>query len=180
MDSQGQGDCPARLLQTPGTLGFNGRARQTAKQLYKHRLVTGLVRLITDVSVLRNVVIKGCGMISVHSGQCSITLRMLTLTCLKTEGCFHFLYYCYVIVSPFDDLKDVLWDIHACTIHTCSYAFTNPTHSAVHTVASELFFPCETVSSGIFFAKKIPWRDTGPSSVCVCSFMYIYSCVVCA
>lgn len=43
------------LLQAPGTLGTIGRARQTAKQLYKHRSVSRLVRLITDVSVLRNV-----------------------------------------------------------------------------------------------------------------------------
>lgn len=74
MDSQGQGECPARLLQTPGTLGFDGRARRTAKQLYKHRLVPSLVCLITDVSALRNVVIKECGMISVRWGQRSITL----------------------------------------------------------------------------------------------------------
>lgn len=58
MDSQDQGDCPARLLQTPGTLGFNRRARRTAKQLYKHRLLPSLVCLIKDVSVLRNVVFK--------------------------------------------------------------------------------------------------------------------------
>lgn len=57
MDFWRRGDCLACLLQTPRTLGFNRRARWTAKQLCKHRLVPSLVCLITDVSVLTNVVI---------------------------------------------------------------------------------------------------------------------------
>lgn len=55
------------------------RARQTAEQLYKHRLVPGLVGLIKDGSVLRNTVIKLCGVSSVHMGsRSSATLRTLT------------------------------------------------------------------------------------------------------
>lgn len=45
------------------------RARRTAEQLYKHRLVPGLVGLIKDGSVLRNAVIKLCGVSSVHMGS---------------------------------------------------------------------------------------------------------------
>lgn len=43
------------------------RARWTAEQLYKHRLVPGLVGLIKDGSVLRNAVIKLCGVSSMGS-----------------------------------------------------------------------------------------------------------------
>lgn len=32
MDSQGQGDCPIRLLQTPGTVEIIGRMRETTAQ----------------------------------------------------------------------------------------------------------------------------------------------------
>lgn len=54
------------------------RARRTAEQLYKHRLVPGLVGLIKDGSVLRNAVIKLCGVSSVHTGSRSLaTLRTL-------------------------------------------------------------------------------------------------------
>lgn len=54
------------------------RARGTAEQLYKHRLVPGLVGLIKDGSVLRNAVIKLCGVSSVHMGsRSSATLRTL-------------------------------------------------------------------------------------------------------
>lgn len=49
MDSQGQGDCPAHLLQTTSTLAYKGGAQQTTKQLCKHRLVPGVVSLIRDV-----------------------------------------------------------------------------------------------------------------------------------
>lgn len=57
----GQRERPARLLQAAGTLGLEQRARQTAKQLYKHRSVPSLVCLITDVRELRNNVIKDFG-----------------------------------------------------------------------------------------------------------------------
>lgn len=49
MDSQGQRDCPAHLLQTTSTLAYKGGAQQTTKQLCKHRLVPGVVCLIRDV-----------------------------------------------------------------------------------------------------------------------------------
>lgn len=54
-----QQDVSARLLKAPGTLKTPVRSRQTAKQLYKHRSVSELVCLITDVSTLRNAVIEG-------------------------------------------------------------------------------------------------------------------------
>lgn len=56
-----------------------GERGKTTKQLYKHRLVPSLLCLIKDVSVLRNVVIKGCSMISVHWGQRSQNVNTNTL-----------------------------------------------------------------------------------------------------
>lgn len=62
------------------------RARRTAEQLYKHRLVPGVVGLIKDGSVLRNAVIKLCGVSLVPMcSHSSATLRTLT----RVTGGFH-------------------------------------------------------------------------------------------
>lgn len=51
------------------------RARRTAEQLYKHRLLPGLVGLIKDGSVLRNAAIKLCGVSSVGSRSSATLTR---------------------------------------------------------------------------------------------------------
>lgn len=86
------------LLQTPGTLELNGRLRQTTKKLYKHQLIPILVRPTKDVRV-GNGGIERCGMSSIHSGQRSIVLRMLTQTCLNRKFSF---------VRP-SQQKNLLW-----------------------------------------------------------------------
>lgn len=102
MDSQGHRDCPACLLQAAASLGITVREgeRRTAQQLYKHRLVSGLMCLITDVSMLRNVVTEGRGMISVHLGRCNTAHGTLTPTGSKRTPCFHVLFNCHVTASP--------------------------------------------------------------------------------
>lgn len=96
-----------RLREHWGSMGEWG---ETTKQLYKHRLVPSLLCLIKDVTVLRNVVIKDCSMISVHSGQRSRTVRTWTLTHFEEKGQFS-LYHCFTkFLTVFT--KDVLSDVH--------------------------------------------------------------------
>lgn len=63
-----QGNCWMPSYGFPRML-ITDRARWTAEQLYKHRLVPGLVCLIKDGSVLRNAVIKLCGVRLAHMGS---------------------------------------------------------------------------------------------------------------
>lgn len=59
------------------------RARRTAVQLYKHRLVPGLVCLIKDGSVLRNAVIKLWREVGAHGLQPHSSVADRILTCMR-------------------------------------------------------------------------------------------------